>query len=440
MLCAVAVAGWQGNLDPMTKKTIDAGKDAVMTLALPLAGAMATWLGIMRLAEKAGLVQMLARALRPLMKRLFPDVPVDHPAMGSMVMNMAANILGLGNAASPLGLRAMQDLERLNPHPGTATNAMCTFLTINTSSIQLIPVTAISILAVGGSLAPTAIVGSSLLASAVATFVGIVAVKLLERLPAFKLPTTDAGIVNFVTTETPPAEVTEEILTEELPTTKEPSWLPALALFGLFAGGTLLFLRTAHPAWFGFAEPEEFKAQGALVRWVGALSLISVPLLLCGIPLIAASRGVLVYEEFVEGAKEGFAVAIRIIPYLVAMLTAIAMFRASGCIDWLTGALAGPLAMIGFPPELLPMGLMRSLSGSGSMGLFQDLVSTHGPDSLISRMAATIYGSSETTFYVIALYFGSVAIRRTRHAIPAGLIADAAGIVASVFVCRLLFA
>ncbi len=444
ILSAVAVAGWQGGLEAMTKQALEAGRDAVMLLALPLAGAMAVWLGMMRLAEKAGLVRLLAVLLRPVLTRLFPDLPRDHPAMGAMVMNMAANMLGLGNAATPLGLKAMQELERLNPRQGTATNAMCTFLAINTSSVQLMPFTAVAILVAGQAAVPTAIVGSAMLATTVSTIVGITAVKLLERLPVYRLPpieqaphSTASKDETLVAEPTPPAEALQGVERKGWPT-----WLTPLALATLAVGFALLFLRTGRPEWFGF-EPigagSETPAPNAFVRWLTALSVVAVPFLLCGLPLFAAAKGVPVYEEFVEGAKEGFHVAVRIIPFLVAMLVAIGMFRGAGCIDWLTDALREPLTAIGFPPEVLPMALMRPLSGSGTMGIFQDLVATHGPDSVIARMAGTIFGSTETTFYVVALYFGSVGVKRSRHAIPAGLLADAAGIAAAVIVCRAMF-
>ncbi len=437
ILCSVLVAGWQGTLEPMTKQAIDSGKDAVMALALPLAGAMALWLGMMRLAERAGLIALLARVLRPAMGWLFPDVPKDHPAIGAMVMNMGANILGLGNAASPLGLKAMRELEKINPHPGTATNAMCTFLAINTSSIQLVPFTAISVLAVAGSLNPTAIVGTSILATTVSTIVGITAVKLLEGLPLFRAPAP------WGAQHSAPIAVEDEESASEGDSqgAARPlaGWIFPCVMTCFLLLAAFLLVRTAMPELFGFAPDPKATGRGAFISWIGALSVVTVPLLLLGLPLIAAARGVPVYEEFVEGAKEGFEVAVKIIPFLVAMLVAIGMFRASGCIEWITETLRTPLVAIGFPPELLPMSLMRPLSGSGTLTIFQDLVTTHGADSLIARIAGTIYGSTETTFYVIALYFGSVAVRRTRHAIPAGLLADAAGIIASITICRLLF-
>ncbi len=425
VLGAVLLGGATGQMQQVTTAAFDACKTAVMTIALPLAGLMALWLGIMRLAEKSGLMHALARILRPLMTRLFPDVPADHPAMGSMIMNMAANMLGLANAATPLGLRAMQDLEKLNPRPGTATNAMCTFLAINTSSIQLIPASAVAILAAAGSAQPTAIIGTALIATVISTIVAIVLVKTLEKLPFYRLPT--------VTEADRAAKQVEEAAApqpDDGPAPAQLTLLPRviLALFGMFF--LYLLWQTASAGQDG--------GRGWFAAGVEAISLLAIPFLLSFFPLYAALRRIPVYEEFVEGAKEGIQVAIRIIPFLVAILVAIGMFRGAGGIDLLSRSFDPFFQTIGFPTELLPLVLMRPLSGSGTTGIFAELVATHGPDSLLVRMAGTIMGSSETTFYVLAVYFGSVAIRRTRHAVPAGLLADLAGVVASIIVCRIV--
>jgi spore maturation protein SpmA len=428
ILLAVVIGGLQGKMEAVTKEAIDRASFAVVNLALPLAGIMTLWLGIMRLAERAGLVQALARGLRPLLRRLFPDVPAEHPAMGAMVMNMAANMLGLGNAATPLGLRAMKLLDALNPRPGTATNAMCTFLAINTASIQLIPITAIGVLAASGGKNPTAIVGTALLASFTAACCALAAVKLYARLPWFQLAPADPKEGRTTTTEvTEP----EPAMAEAAPLSK---WSVAIliAFLGLFGW---LFVKLTWPQWFGEAAPDK----GLFVRAVTAVSLLAIPFLLSAIPLVAALRRVKVYEEFVEGAKEGFQTAVRIMPYLVAILVAIGMFRAAGGIEMLTRVLAPVLDAAGFPTELVPMAFMRPLSGSGSLGVLTDLAKTHGADSLLARTAATIFGSTETTFYVLAVYFGSVNVRRTRHALAAGLTADVVGITASVIICRLMF-
>ena len=427
VLLAALLGGATGQMREVTAAAFDACKTAVMTIALPLAGVMALWLGVMRLADKSGIMHAIARALRPLMTRLFPDVPPDHPAMGSMIMNMAANMLGLANAATPLGLRAMQDLEKLNPRPGTASNAMCTFLAVNTGSIQLVPASAVAILAAAGSVQPTAIIGTALVASICTTSVGLIAVKTLQRLPFYRLPPLEPG-------EQEARNAAAE--GESKPTAAAPSQPPlglwgrlALGLFGAFF--LYVLWRTVGAGVLG--------GRGWFASVVESVSLLAIPFILSFFPLYAALRRVPVYEEFVEGAKEGFQVSLRIIPFLVAILVAIGMFRGAGGIDMLSRALDPVFQIVGFPAELLPMVLMRPLSGSGAMGIFAELVKTHGPDSILARMAGTIMGGTETTFYVIAVYFGSVAVRRTRHAVPAGLLADLAGVIASVAVCRMVF-
>lgn len=419
VVLAVLMGGFTGQLLEVSSAAFEACKTAVMVIALPLAGIMALWLGLMKLAEKSGLVAILALALRPVLKWLFPEVPAAHPAMGAIVMNTAANMLGLSNAATPLGLRAMQALESLNPRPGTATNAMCTFLAINTSSVQLIPATTIAILAAAGSLAPTQIIGTAFFATCCSTIAGIAAVKFFQRLPMYALPAADL-----------PVQAEWEAKEESAPAGRPSAWGTVLlaAFFACFVWFAIQF--SLSPAQAG---------RGGFLAAIDAISYLAIPFLIGFFPLYAALCRVPVYEEFVEGAKEGFQVAIRIIPYLVAIMAAVAMFRAAGGIALITRALEPALAAVSFPPDLLPLVLMRPLSGSGANGLFAELVQTHGPDSLIARMGASIMGSTETTFYVIAVYFGSVAVKRTRHAVPAGLCADLAGVVASVIICNLMF-
>jgi len=435
LLVAVLVGGFTGKLPEMTKGAFETAGDAVMKIALPLVGVMAIWLGIMRLAERSGLVQIIAWVLRPVLRRLFPEVPPDHPAMGAMVMNMAANMLGLGNAATPLGLRAMSLLEKLNPRPGTATNAMCTFLAINTASIQLVPTTAIAILAVNKAQDPTAIVLPAFLSTCVAACSGVFAAKLLERLPMFRLPaaasTALRSRVEDLGTPIETAESPVEVEKVSVPP-MHPIGALALAAFGLCFAWMWVRL-----VWF--APAAEFADKPEWLRALLALSVLAVPFLLSFFPLYAAVRGVKVYEQFVEGAKEAFAVGIRIVPFLVAMLVAIRLLREAGVIALVTDQLTPLLSALRFPADLLPMVLMRPLSGSATQGIFVELVNHLGPDNLVSRMAATIYGSTETTFYVIAVYFGSVAVRQTRHAILAGLTADTVAVIASITLCRLFF-
>lgn len=432
LLVAVLVGGFTGHLKETAEGAIESAKTAV-TLVLGLIGVMTLWLGIMRLAERAGVVSLLARALRPLLRWLFPDVPAGHPAMGSMVMNIAANVLGLNNAATPLGLRAMRDLETLNPNPGTATNAMCTFLAINTGSVQLISVSAIAVLAAAGSKNPTAIIGTTLVATFFSSAAGLLAVKVLERFSP--LPKPDGKPASAGPAAVPADEVA--IVRESaLAPLGGLQWLALVAFFAAFAWFLVI---GAFPDSVGRPVPADMAGQAAWVRVLNAVSLLAVPFMVAFFPFYAWLRKLPVYEEFIEGAKEGFGVAVKIIPYLVAMLVAIGCLRGAGAIEALTQLLAPLLQLVSFPPELVPMSLIRPLSGSGSLAALSDVVTRFGPDHLFSRTAATLFGSTETTFYVIAVYFGAVAIRKTRHAIWAGLAADLAGIIAAVLVCRLVF-
>jgi spore maturation protein SpmA len=436
LVAGVLVAGVTGRLEAINQGALNAAKSAVMDVALPLSGAMTLWLGMMRLAEKAGLVQQFSRLIRPLLSRLFSDVPENHPALGSIVMNMAANMLGVSNAATPLGLRAMTQLNELNTRPGVATNAMCTFLAINTSSIQLVPTTAVNILATSGSQNATGIVGSTLIATLCATASAIVAVKLLERLGPFRREAQPQQDPLEILPVKAGGHAGSEMAPVESPRPPLASWGRwALVAIGLFF--LTIFVPHAFPYWFGTASFAGLISSVAI--FFNALSPLAIPFLLVFFPINAAARGIPVYTEFVEGAKEGFTIAIRIIPYLVGMLVAIAVFRDSGALGFLQDTLRAPLRRLQFPVDLLPMVLMRPLSGSGSMAVLTDLVKQFGPDNILSYMAATIYGSAETTFYVVAVYFGSVGITRTRHAIPAGLIADLVSVMAAVAACRLLF-
>jgi len=363
---------------------------------------------------------------------------------------MAANMLGLGNAATPLGLRAMRDLESLNPRPGVASNAMCTFLAINTSSVQLIPATAIAILAAAGSARPTVIVGTAFFATLCAATVAVLSAKFFERLPVFRpVASGESKKKRERTARAGPA------LQRDVPTTAQSSdkfafddeslgqpplsrpapWgLIALVLLAVFF--VMLFLRMVMPDLFRLPMPTDAALQNPFARMVNALSILAIPFLLSFFPIYAAARGIKVYDEFVEGAKEAFNVILRIIPFLVTMLVAIGMFKGAGGIDLLTKLLSPILTPLHFPTDLVPLALMRPLSGSATLALLTDVVHRFGPDNIISLMAATIYGSTETTFYVVAVYFGSVGIKQTRHAIPAGLLADLTGVIASVIICR----
>ncbi len=394
-------------LKDITNAALDYAGTAV-NIAIGLIGIMALWLGVMKVAEEAGLISLIARWLRPVMKRLFPDVPSDHPAMGSMIMNISANMLGLGNAATPFGLKAMEELDRLNPDKGTATNSMVTFLAINTAGLTLIPATAIAVRAAAGSSDPAIIIGTSIFGAACATTAGITAAKVLQQFPLKE------GFYSWIRNHLKGFLIFLSIVL-------------IIVLAGITGVGTLLS---------GFQQvikPEYFK------RFIEVLSIVAIPALIILFIGYGAIKRVRVYEQFVEGAKEGFNIAVRIIPYLVAMLMAIGIFRAGGAMDWLIYILRPVTDFIGMPAEALPMALMRPLSGSGSLGIMTEIIKVHGPDSFIGIMVSTFFGSTETTFYVLAVYFGAVNIKNTRHALPAGLIADIAGILGAVFIVRMLF-
>jgi spore maturation protein SpmA len=444
---AVLIGGFTGHIADVSKGAVDRAQFAVM-FAGGLIGLMTLWLGLMRLAEKAGLVRRLGLALKPIMLWLFPEVPPNHPAMGAIVMNVAANILGLNNAATPMGLRAMKELESLNQRPGVATNAMCMLLAINTSSITLIPVTVIALLALYKGKNPTAIIGTSLAATAIAHAAAIATCKLLERSPWSKLPPLEeapqaVSSPEETSREKAAIEVGKDIQEQAELADQSLPWVPGSA--GILGAVALLFIlmlfMTAFPEWIGRTPTPEQAAQSFPFRLIDALSLLAIPWLIFLFPLYAALRRIPVYDEFVEGAKEGFQVVVRILPYIVAMLVAVEMFKQAGGLALLTSLLSPVTTFLHFPAELVPIALIRPFSSGAALGLLTDLVTnpSYGPDNLITLMAATFYGCSETTFYVIAVYFGSVGIRKTRHAIPAGLVADMIGPIASVIICRAVF-
>lgn len=379
-------------------------------IALGLIGIMAMWLGVMKVAEQAGLIKIIASWLRPVTKRLFPEVPPDHPAVGSMVMNISANMLGLGNAATPFGLKAMEELESLNPNKGTATNSMVTFLAINTAGMTIIPATAIAIRAAAGSADPTIIIATSLFGSTCATITGVTVAKLFEKFPIGKngFGSWLKSNIKFLVT--------------------------VISLISILILTFSTGLSSKIASLFSFLPPNFFK------DLIQIVSTLAIPFFIFVFIGYGALKKVKVYEQFVEGAKEGFNVAIRIIPYLVAMLVAIAIFRAGGAMDnWLIPLLRIVTDPIGMPAEALPMALMRPLSGSGSLGVMAEIISVHGADSFIGILVSTFFGSSETTFYVLAVYFGSVNIKNTRHALAAGLMADVAGMLGALFIVKMLF-
>ena len=370
-----------------------ASSKSAFDISLGLTGVLALWMGIMRIGEQGGVIALFSRVLSPLFSKLFPDIPKGHPVTGSIFMNMAANMLGLDNAATPLGLKAMEGLQELNPKKDTATNPMIMFLVINTSGLTLIPISIMVYRAQLGAAQPTDVFVPILIATFISTLAGIIAVALYQRI----------NLLN------------RTIL--------------------LFLGGATLFI--AGIIWF-FST----LSQDQIDLYSTTFANVFLFVIIIGFIAAGIRKKVNVYDAFIEGAKEGFTTAVRIIPYLVAILVAIGVFRASGCMDYLTQGIASLVEMCGLNSDFvgaLPTALMKPLSGSGARGLMVDAMSTYGADSFVGRLACIFQGSTDTTFYILAVYFGSVGVAKTRHAVPCGLLADFAGILAAIFVCYLFF-
>jgi spore maturation protein SpmA len=362
-------------------------------ISLGLTGVLTLWLGLMRVGEKGGVINALAKVVRPFFNRLFPEIPRDHPVHGSMIMNFAANMLGLDNAATPLGLKAMQELQELNPEEDTASNAQIMFLVLNTSGLTLIPISIMVYRAQMGAANPTDIFIPILLATFFSTLAGLITVAIVQRINLF-----DRVVLAYLG-----------------------------GLIGVVAATIWYFTRLPQ------AQVETVSNLVANVLLFGVIAAFIA---------LAVIRRVNVYEAFIEGAKEGFPVVIKIIPYLVAILVAIGVFRASGAMDFLVAGIGSAVGALGVNTdfiEALPTALMKPLSGSGARGMMVDAMQAHGADSFVGRLASTFQGSTDTTFYIIALYFGSVGVRKTRHAVTCGLIADFAGIVAAIFIAYLFF-
>lgn len=397
--------GHPAPMEALSVAMVASAKGAV-ELAIGLVGVMTLFLGLMKVAEAGGMLKILARLIRPLMVRLFPDVPADHPAMGAMILNLSANALGLGNAATPFGIKAMQELERLNPKPGTATDAMALFLSINTSSVTLLPTGVIALRAAAGSMDPAAILPTTLFATICSTTAAIIAAKCYSAWWPQKI-TANGGMA------TPHDDMAPHADLEEDDSGAYPMWISLAALAGLCAMVPLavLFGRQISP-WI---------LPGLMVFFLG----------------FGIARKVRVYEVLVDGGKEGFQVALRIIPYLVTILVAVGMLRASGALDVFVNAVGAFTGSIGLPAEALPMALMRPLSGSGAYGIMAAVINDPaiGPDSYTGYLVSTLQGSTETTFYVLAVYFGAVQVRRIRHSMAAALTADVIGVAAAVIAC-----
>ena len=434
---AIVCGAVRGRLGEVAQGCVDGASQSV-TLALGLVGPMILWLGLVRVLREAGLMQALARALRPAFVRLFPEVPAAHPALAMMVLNMASNVLGLGNAATPFGLAAMRELNHLNPRPGTATNAMVVFLAINTSGLAVLPTGMMALRASLGSHAPGAIFLPTLLATISAAVAGVLAARLLARLPRYRLPQPAVG--GGVTAPTqasatlggPDADALAPSKNAGAPLVNHGTLQPWMG------AATALALLLA----FGYATWQlTCRAEGALV-WHAALrqatSEWSLLLLMSAFVCVGLWRNVRVYDAVVEGGREGFEVAVRILPYLTTILVGVGMLRASGAVDIAVTALAPFTNLIGMPAEALPMALLRPLTGTGAYAIAADTMRTYGPDSLAGQVASTIMGSTETTFYVLGLYLGTVGVRQARHALWTCLAADIAGTLVAVWSCRLL--
>ena len=384
--------GDTGIFTELVNSTFTSSKNA-FEISLGLTGLLSLWMGIMKIGEKSGMIQALSRWLSPVFCRLFPDIPKGHPAMGSIFMNLSANMLGLDNAATPLGLKAMKELQELNPKKDTATNPMIMFLVINTSGLILIPVSIMMYRAQMGAAQPTDIFIPTLLSTAISTTVGVLTVSISQRINLLCKP----------------------IL--------------------LLAGGISLFFATLIWVFVRVGRDE-----------MGPYSTLAANIILFSIILLFIVWGVWkhtnVYDAFIEGAKEGFGTAVRIIPYLVAFLVGIAVFRASGAMDLLVGGIEWVVAACGVDTGFvgaLPTALMKSLSGSAANGLMIDTMEQYGADSFVGRLSCVARGASDTTFYILAVYFGSVGITRTRNAVTCGLIADLSGILAAIFISYLFF-
>lgn len=384
--------GDTGVFPAIINSTFDSAKTA-FDISLGLTGVLSLWLGIMKIGELGGVINMFSRVLSPLFSKLFPDIPKGHPVTGSIFMNLAANMLGLDNAATPLGLKAMEGLQELNTKKDTASNPMIMFLVLNTSGLTIIPISIMVYRAQLGAAQPTDVFVPILLATFFSTLAGIIAVSVYQKI----------NLLN------------RTIL--------------------LFLGGASLFI--AGIIYFFTTLSREMIDIYSTTTANVFLFLIIIGFILAGI-----RKKVNVYDAFVDGAKEGFTTAVRIIPYLVAILVAIGVFRASGSMDYIINGIATFVGWCGIDSEFvaaLPTAIMKPLSGSGARGLMVDAMTTYGADSFVGRMACIFQGSTDTTFYILAVYFGSVGISKTRHAVPCGLLADLAGIISAIFICYLFF-
>lgn len=458
---SVISAALLGNMHLMTEGILQRCQAAVMTVMLPGAGLITLWMGVMHLVEKSGLIWHVSRLFRPILRRIYPDIPADHPVMGSIALNLGATMLGAGNAATPLGIRAMQQLNALNPHKGVASNAMCMFLAMNTSAITLVPASTLARLSGMGAKEGSSILIPTLITTIIATAAGIISCKLLQRLPMNAhgpLPEAEVPVVE--------QKIDEVTIGRPAPLA---TWKKlVLALFVLIPLGGAVWYAAApkqvekfqknvssavtpakKESAQGASQPaappaaplspqkaEDESTGGPGARLIQVFSTGMMPFLLAFFVLYAALSGLNVFSDLVEGAKDGMFLTLRVTPYVVAMLAAIGMLRESGAMKIIEGILGPVLGWLGFPVEVLPMAIVRPMSGSGATGVLAEIGQTYGADHMLTKIAATINGGTETTFYVAAIYFGAVGVKKIRHSVAAGLIADATAMIAAVALCR----
>jgi spore maturation protein SpmA len=426
ILIAVVTAAFTGQMQPVYASIFDTAKSSI-DLVIKLVGGMIFFLGLTRVAFDGGLRDWIARALGPVLRRLFPDVPPDHPAMGSMVMNMASNIMGMGNAATPFGLKAMKELASLNHGSHSASNAMVLFVAINTSAITLMaPSGTMMVRAAAGSTSPGAIWLPTLIATTCSTVAAVGAYFLLRNLSVFRWRPAAEGAAHQVAEDETPEPG------QELPATPSEPWGPWQ---WIIIGGSIAALGYA----VGVEALRVGAEAGAAAAFRELANVWAIPLLVAGLLLIGVSGRVRVYDSMIEGGREGLQVAVTIAPYLVAILVAVAMFRASGALDVLISWIDPITSVFGVPPEVLPMALLRPLSGSGAFGVMSETLEAYGPASFLGLLTSTLQGSTETTFYVLALYLGAARVTDGRHAIFACLIGDVAGFVGAVAACHWFF-
>ena len=427
----VAALSGEAEISAVVDAIFESARSAVQ-LVIGLVGVMVFFLGLMRIAFDAGFRDVIARWLTPLTRRLFPGIPSDHPAMGAIVMNMASNVLGMGNAATPFGLKAMSELARLNHYSGSASNAMILFLAINSSAITLLPpLGTIGVRAAAGSSDPWAIWMPTLFATTCSTTAAVLAYFLLGRLPFFAhrpgMPGAAVAATDWEIDETDAGDADKGSLPPETPSRRLLRRGVMLATLALFVWG------------IGLSFGSDLDEKGMIGAIRALLQHWTLPALLVAVLLYGFAMRVRIYDSMVTGGREGLAVAVKIVPYLVVILVAVAMFRASGALGFLIDLIDPWTSRIGVPAEVLPMAFIRPLSGSGALGVMSEILTVHGPDSFIGLLASTLMGSTETTFYVLAIYFGAAGVVDGRHALLACLAGDLAGFFGAVAGCHFFF-